>query len=126
MHTRLLTVKLCIKVIHWLYYDEHSHYSYDIGRYEGKGGSQSTYFCEYILSLCYVNLKCKVRIHGHFLIGTPFNVLSIKGVMSFIKYTSFINSLVNDLENSKLCCTICNIPSSVAGFFFWIIASLTL
>ena len=38
------------------------------------------------------------------------------GYLSLTKYICYINSLLVELENSRLCCSILHIPSSPAGY----------
>ena len=42
--------------------------------------------------------------------------IHLGGFLSLTKYVAFINGLLNTLEESKLCCSIVNIPSTPVGY----------
>ena len=56
-----------------------------------------------LLYRAYEDVKCRVRIENRFF-------------LSLMKYSVFINGHLDQLENSKLCCTIFEIPSCLAGY----------
>ena len=70
-----------------------------------------------ILYKGYIDFKCKVRVDNKL---SDWYVMQCGihqgGFLSLMKYTAFIDSLLQDLEKSQLCCTVCNIPSSPAGY----------
>ena len=65
----------------------------------------------------YSDFLCRVRIAGSFSEWYPMSCgIHQGGILSLNKYLVFINGLLIELENSKLCCKISNIPSSPAGY----------
>ena len=65
----------------------------------------------------YTDFLCRVRIAGSFSEWYPMSCgIHQGGILSLNKYLVFINDLVIELENSKLCCEISSIPSSPAGY----------
>ena len=65
----------------------------------------------------YTNFYCKVRIAGCYSGWYPMSCgFHQGGILSLIKYIVFINELLLQLEESKLCCQIAHIPSSPAGY----------
>ena len=70
-----------------------------------------------ILYKGYIDFKCKVRVDNKL---SDWYVMQCGihqgGFLSLMKYTAFIDSLLQDLEKSHLCCTVCDICSSPAGY----------
>ena len=65
----------------------------------------------------YTNFYCKVRIAGSFSDWYPMLCgIHQGGILSLTNYIIFINDLLVELENSKLCCQISRIQSSPAGY----------
>ena len=65
----------------------------------------------------YIDFKCKVRVYNKTSEWYPMMCgIHQGGFLSLIKYVIFINSLLKDLELSKLCCTIYNIKTSPIGY----------
>ena len=65
----------------------------------------------------YIDFKCKVRVYNKTSKWYPMMCgIHQGGFLSLIKYVIFINSLLNELETSKLCCTIYNIKTSPIGY----------
>ena len=57
-----------------------------------------------MLYLCYCNFRCCVRVGGHMSAWYQLKCgIHQGGYMSLIKYTAFINSLLNSLERSNVC-----------------------
>ena len=70
-----------------------------------------------ILYNFYINFRCCVRVQGQ---TSDWYYLRCRihqgGFLSLLKYTVFINSLINDLKHSGLCCKIYMIPSTPVGY----------
>ena len=65
----------------------------------------------------YIDFKCKVRLGDQFSDWYPLLCgIHQGGFLSLTKYVAFINSLLIELERSKLCCQIHSIPASPAGY----------
>ena len=65
----------------------------------------------------YKDFKCKVRVHNKTSEWYPLRCgIHQGGYISLIKYLAFINSLITDLEQSGLCCTIYGISVSSLGY----------
>ena len=65
----------------------------------------------------YQDFQCRVRIGGGF--SNWYNMscgIHQGGFLSLTKYITFINDLLCQLEESNLCCSIYNFPSSPAGY----------
>ena len=74
-----------------------------------------------ILYRGYIDFKCKVCIDNkvsdwYTMPGTMQCGIHQGGFLSLIKYTVFINALLVQLEESQLCCRICHMPCSPAGY----------
>ena len=70
-----------------------------------------------IMYRTYVDFFCKVRVAGSTSDWFPMLCgIHQGGFLSLTKYITFINDLLDDLEKTKLCCTISYIPSSPAGY----------
>ena len=70
-----------------------------------------------ILYKMYIDFSCCVKIGN--VSSTWFNMecgIHQGGFLSLMKYTVFIDSLLRELEQSSLCCTIYHIPSSPVGY----------
>ena len=70
-----------------------------------------------LLYMCYKDFKCKVRIQGTY--SNPYNLkcgIHQGGFLSLFKYVAYINSLIEDLSRSGMCCEIYKIPSSPVGY----------
>ena len=66
-----------------------------------------------LLYKTYIDFKCRVRIQS--LHSDWYNMecgIHQGGFLSLMKYTAFINSLLLELESSKLCCTLHQIRTS--------------
>ena len=70
-----------------------------------------------ILYRGYNDFRCRVRVDDKL---SEWYVMRCGihqgGFLSLLKYTAFIDSLILDLEQSHLCCNVCSIPSSPAGY----------
>ena len=70
-----------------------------------------------ILYKGYNDFRCKVRVDNKL---SDWYVMQCGihqgGFLSLMKYTAFIDSLLIELEMSQLCCTVCKIQSSTAGY----------
>ena len=70
-----------------------------------------------ILYRGYNDFRCRVRVDDKL---SEWYVMRCGihqgGFLSLMKYTAFIDSLILDLEQSHLCCNVCSIPSSPAGY----------
>ena len=70
-----------------------------------------------ILYKGYNDFRCKVRVDSKL---SDWYVMQCGihqgGFLSLMKYTAFIDSLLLELERSQLCCTVCKIQSSPAGY----------
>ena len=70
-----------------------------------------------ILYKGYIDFKCRVRVDDKL---SDWYVMQCGihqgGFLSLMKYTAFIDSLLRNLEQSNLCCRICSILSSPAGY----------
>ena len=65
----------------------------------------------------YIGFKCKVRIGESMSNWYPMTVgIHQGGFLSLVKYISFINSLIVEIEESSMCCSIGGIPSTPAGY----------
>ena len=65
----------------------------------------------------YLDFKCKVRLGSQFSEWYPLLCgIHQGGFLSLTKYVAFINSLILELERSKLCCQLHSIPASPAGY----------
>ena len=70
-----------------------------------------------MLYLCYCNFRCCVRVGGHVSAWYKLKCgIHQGGYMSLIKYTAFINSLLNTLILSNACCKIYRTPSAPVGY----------
>ena len=70
-----------------------------------------------LLYKTYMGFKCRLRIQN--LHSNWYNMecgIHQGGFFSLMKYTAFINSLLTELEDSKLCCTIERIKTSPLGY----------
>ena len=70
-----------------------------------------------ILYKMYLNFKCCVRIGQ--LSSSWYDMdcgIHQGGFLSLMKYTVFIDSLLRELEDSELCCSIYQVPSSPVGY----------
>ena len=69
-----------------------------------------------LLYRCYLDFFCVARVQGHVSVWYRLRCrIHQGGYMSLIKYTAFINSLIVQLRNSGLCCSISRTPSSPVG-----------
>ena len=79
-----------------------------------------------ILYRTYIDFKCRVRVQNKYS-----NWYTLKcgihqgGFLSLFKYLVFINSLLVELEQSSLCCSIYGIPVSPLGYADDIAAATT-
>ena len=65
----------------------------------------------------YIDFQCKIRIEDKTSDWFPMRCgIHQGGFLSLTKYVAFINSLLNTLEETKLCCTISKIPSTPTGY----------
>ena len=65
----------------------------------------------------YIGFNCRVRIGDSMSQWYPMTVgIHQGGILSLIKYISFINSLLEEIEASKLGCSVSGIPSTPAGY----------
>ena len=70
-----------------------------------------------LLYKCYLDFTAKVRIHDHFSRSYKMDCgIHQGGYLSLLKYISFIDSLLVDLEKSKICCTINGISTTPLGY----------
>ena len=70
-----------------------------------------------LLYKTYVNFKCQVRIGDQLSQWYSMQCgIHQGGYLSLVKYISFINSLISELEMSRCCCYINNIPSTPVGY----------
>ena len=70
-----------------------------------------------IMYRTYIDFCCKVRVADNTSEWYPMLCgIHQGGFLSLTKYITFINDLLVDLENTKLCCMISNIPSNPAGY----------
>ena len=70
-----------------------------------------------ILYKTYIDFKCRVRIQN--LHSKWYNMecgIHQGGFLSLMKYTAFINSLLTELKDSGLCCTVHQIKTSPLGY----------
>ena len=70
-----------------------------------------------LLYLTYQNFKCRVRIQGRmsgwYVMGCGIHQ---GGYLSLVKYVAFINSLIVELSQSKLCCAISGLQTTPPGY----------
>ena len=70
-----------------------------------------------LLYKMYVNFRCRVRLGDKL---SEWYTMSCGihqgGYLSLVKYVSFINTLVEELKDSKLCIAINNVPSSPVSY----------
>ena len=65
----------------------------------------------------YIDFKCKVRLGDQLSDWYPLLCgIHQGGFLSLTKYVAFINSLILELEKSKLCCQIRNVSASPSGY----------
>ena len=70
-----------------------------------------------LLYKCYINFRCRVRIHEIFSdLYTMSCGIHQGGFLSLVKYIAFINSLLVSLKESNACCAIDNVKSSPVGY----------
>ena len=70
-----------------------------------------------IVYCTYLDFQCRVRVASSLSDWFPMSCgIHQGGFLSLTRYTAFINSLLVDLESSKLCYTISNTPSSPTGY----------
>ena len=70
-----------------------------------------------MLYLCYCNFRCCAWVGGHVSAWYQLKCgIHQGGYMSLIKYTAFINSLLDTLMRSNACCKIYRTPSSPVGY----------
>ena len=70
-----------------------------------------------ILYRMYCDFKCRVRIGDK--LSAWYNMrcgIHQGGYLSLVKYISFINTLIVDLEESNLCCVVSSIPTTPVGY----------
>ena len=70
-----------------------------------------------LLYRSYIDYQCCVKLQGQLSDWYPlFCGIHQGGYMSLLKYTVFINSLLEELKNSRLCCSFFSSPSMLVGY----------
>ena len=70
-----------------------------------------------LLYKTYIGFKCRVRIHDRMSAQYEMKCgIHQGGYLSLLKYIAFINSLIQSLEESNLCASICQIKVSPLGY----------
>ena len=70
-----------------------------------------------LLYRTYINFLCRVRIKGQFSEWYQMRCGIHQGVfLSLIKYIAFVNSMITEIEESKLCCSVRGIQSTPPGY----------
>ena len=70
-----------------------------------------------LLYRTYINFLCRVRIKGQFSEWYQMRCGIHQGFfLSLIKYIAFVNSMITEIEESKLCCSVRGIQSTPQGY----------